>query len=189
MEGPSDLLYLKWFSAQLKKVGREGLDNRWTIAPAGGVDKISSFVALFGGNKLNVAVMTDYAEGDKKKVRNLRESSLLKSGHVFSADMYVEQQEADIEDLLGANFYSTLVNQCFDLEGELVFTPETSQSRSIRIVKKVEEYFATLPSPVPEFDHYQPSVFLIEHSKTEWPDLEEALNRFEDFFKDVNSLL
>ncbi|WP_170932741.1 AAA family ATPase [Desulfosporosinus sp. FKB] len=189
VEGPSDLLYIRWFTTQLKKRNREGLDPRWTVAPAGGVDKISSFVALFGGNKLHVAVLTDYAEGDKKKIRSLRESELLRQGHVFSAEMYAGQSEADVEDLIGINFYSSLINHCYKLEGGCEFNAAKSECKSMRIVKKVEEYFGTLPPEVPEFDHFQPSVYLVEHPEIEWPDLEITLERFEKFFKDVNKLL
>ncbi len=115
VEGPSDLLYLKWFSNELKNRGRIYLDSKWIIAPCGGIDKVASFNSLFGGNKLDVAILVDFSEGQKKKVRSLKESILLKKGHVFSAEMYTDQDEADIEDLLGRSFYVTLVNKCYSL--------------------------------------------------------------------------
>src|SRR5256885_6844629 len=31
---------LTWASAELKALGREGLDRRWRIAPTGGIDKV-----------------------------------------------------------------------------------------------------------------------------------------------------
>lgn len=34
VEGPSVLLYLKWFSQELKSQCKEGLDSKWVIAPA-----------------------------------------------------------------------------------------------------------------------------------------------------------
>jgi len=67
-------------SNELRAKGKTALDPRWTITPAGGVDKIGSFVALFRGNELDVAVLTDFHDGDKKKVRSLRDSELLRSG-------------------------------------------------------------------------------------------------------------
>jgi hypothetical protein len=51
VEGPSDVLYLQAFSNALKALGRKHLDPRWTLCPAGGVDKVWAFVSLFGGNK------------------------------------------------------------------------------------------------------------------------------------------
>jgi hypothetical protein len=47
-------------------------------------------MALFGGSKMRVAVLTDYGTGDNKKVREIRESNLLQDGHVFTADSFTE---------------------------------------------------------------------------------------------------
>ncbi|HXQ43090.1 MAG TPA: AAA family ATPase, partial [Acidimicrobiales bacterium] len=100
VEGPSDLLDLKWASTELQEKGRTSLDRRWTITPCGGIKKVGSFLSLFGGHGLHVAVLTDYAQGDKATVRSLREDGLLREGHVLTADMFVDgQDEADIEDM------------------------------------------------------------------------------------------
>jgi predicted ATP-dependent endonuclease of OLD family len=66
VEGPSDILYLHYFSNLLEKLGRTSLSKAWTVCPSGGIDKIQSFVSLFGGNALKVASLTDYHEGDRK---------------------------------------------------------------------------------------------------------------------------
>ena len=116
VEGPADLLYLKWFSGRLQEAGKECLDSRWVITPCGGIDKIVSFLALFGGTKLHIAVFTDYHMGQKSKIRTLKESELLRAGHVFSAEMYVDQAEADIEDILGRQLYIALVNKCYPVK-------------------------------------------------------------------------
>lgn len=73
VEGPSEILYLTWFSRKLAAANRVGLDPRWVLSPCGGVDKVPAFMSLFGGNKLDIAVLTDLASGQKKKVRDLRE--------------------------------------------------------------------------------------------------------------------
>ena len=49
VEGPGDVLFLKALSEQLRHRERVHLDRRWTICPAGGIDKIQSFVSLFSG--------------------------------------------------------------------------------------------------------------------------------------------
>ena len=75
-----------------------------------------SFLALFGGNKLHVAVLVDYAHGAKGKVEELRTSELLREGHVFTPTMYVDDEgeaEADTEDLLGRDTYCGLVKACY----------------------------------------------------------------------------
>jgi len=47
VEGPSEILYLPWFSRKLKSLNRQGLDNRWTLTPCGGIDKVPAFLSLF----------------------------------------------------------------------------------------------------------------------------------------------
>lgn len=191
VEGPSDLLYLKWFSQELQARKRTHLDPRWVITPVGGVDKVGAFLALFGGNKLHVAVLTDFQQGEKKKVRELGDSNLLKQGHVFTADMYANQPEADVEDMLGRSTYVELVNECYELKGQNKL-PKPKAAATGRVVKDVEDHFRTLPASVSEFDHFAPASYLVEHTsalKTSLPNLDEALDRFEALFKDLNSLL
>jgi predicted ATP-dependent endonuclease of OLD family len=118
VEGPSDLLYLRWFSAKLKQAKRNALDARWTIVPCGGLPKIASFIALFAGNDLNLAVLCDYAHGEKRHVKSLKESELLAAGAVFSAEQYANKAEADLEDVIGnANFLSIVNEQKIALTG------------------------------------------------------------------------
>jgi len=194
VEGPSDLLYLKWFSKRLMERGRVGLDPVWTIAPIGGIDKTSAFMALFGGSKLNVAVLLDFAHGQKRKVRDLKESELLRNCHVFSADMYVDAAEADIEDLIGCEAYFALVNLCYKLSGRNKLGCRKSQQVSppVRVAKQVEDHFRTLPPDVSEFDHYTPAEYLTENGKElmdKIPTLEEAFGRFEKLFENLNACL
>ncbi|MEH1977059.1 MAG: AAA family ATPase [Nostoc sp.] len=192
VEGPSDLLYLKGVSELLRSRKRTSLDQRWTICPSGGIDKVSAFMSLFGGNKLHIAVLTDFASGQKKKVEELRRSKILHDGHVFTMDTYANQAEADIEDMFGSTFYIELVNICYGIKRNLQAVP--SPSVGLRIVKYVEDHFRTLPDTVPEFDHYTPAAYFIEHQaniikKVVASDLEAALVRFEKLFSDLNGLL
>ncbi len=192
VEGPSDLMYLKWFSVQLGERGRKRLDRRWVITPCGGVSKIGSFLSLFRATELHVAVFTDFHADQKGKVRSLRESELLKAGHVYSAEMYVGQAEADIEDMLGRSLYVGLVNGCYSLDEGQRLPEARFGGGAVRVLKEVEEHFAVLQAEAPEFDHLVPAVFLMENtgelSKT-LPGLDEALERFEKLFGDLNSLL
>ena len=193
VEGPSDLLYLKWFSNELHNLERAYLDPRWVIAPCGGIDKVGSFNALFGGNKLDVAILVDFSNGQKKKIRDLKESSMLKKGHVFSAEMYIDQDEADIEDLLGRSFYVALVNKCYSLADPYTIPGEKPENAPIRVLKEVENHFSLLPNEkFPEFDHYTPCSFLIENTanlRSILPDVGLSLDRFEKLFRDINYLL
>ena len=60
VEGASDLVYIKTVSSHLQKSGMNGIDPAWNIVPTGGIDKVASFVALFGANTdLDFAVLVD----------------------------------------------------------------------------------------------------------------------------------
>lgn len=190
VEGPSDILYLKSVSEELRAQNKVHLDPRWTLCPAGGIDKVPAFISLFGGNKLHIAVLTDLAHGQKRRIEDLRRSDLLREGHVFTADTYAGQNEADVEDLLGADIYASLVNACYDLKGERAVKVPPGGGR---VVKHVEEHFRGLPADVPEFDHFAPSSYLMEHRstffKTVKKSLPAALQRFENLFSELNALL
>lgn len=192
IEGPSDLLYFRWFSERLRANARTQLDRRWVLCPVGGIDKVSSFAALFGANKLHLAVFTDYHKGEKNKIRSLRESKLLKAGHVFSAEMYTGKDESDIEDVIGRENYTTLVNMCYNLKGADVMSLAAPADATVRVLEEVKTHFATIKGDVPEFDHYTPAQYLVENSAEitkAFPDLEGALKRFEQFFGDVNKCI
>lgn len=186
VEGPSDILYLKAYSAELARLKRTALDPAWTITPVGGVDKVGAFMSLLYGNKLNVAVLTDFAKGQKKKVEDLRQSKLLSGSSILTVNAYTGTEEADTEDLIGRDGYVALVEHAYDIKGLKLLDHVTD-----RIVKDVESAFRVLPPGTPEFDHFSPSSFLIENPavlKT-LPGYDDALNRFERLFKDLNILL
>jgi len=191
VEGPSDLVYMKWLSHMLVKRNRHGLSNKWTLCPVGGIDKISSFAALFGANAMRIAVVTDYHHGEKKKIRSLKEGRVLKAGHVFTADQYVKADEADIEDLFGRDNYFALVDAAYDLVEKLSLKNYTGDF-STRVVEDVDVHFASLPPDVPEYDHYFPASYAIQNSnavESILPKIDEALNNFERLFKDIDSIL
>jgi len=188
VEGPSDLLYLKAISEELRSRKRVALDPKWTLCPTGGVDKVSAFMSLFGGNKLHVAVLMDFAAGQKKKVEDLRRSQLLRQGHVFTAEAYSGQPEADIEDVLGGSLYIDLVNACYSLKAKQAVVAHPAGSR---VVKHVEDHFRTL-TDVPEFDHFTPSSYFMENRAAvlkKAAGVDDALGRFERLFTDLNALL
>jgi hypothetical protein len=192
VEGPADVMYIHWARNELRSRKRTALDIRWTVVPTGGIGNISSFVSLFSGRSLDIATLTDFKSGGKSRVRDLRVSKLLESGRVFSAEKYAGQKEADIEDVLGRQFYVELVNRCYALpEGQRLPTQKPAGAPE-RVVNEVEAHFTTLPPDAPHFDHYGPAEYLVEHwgeLRSALPHSEAALTRFEQFFTDVNKLL
>ena len=110
---------------------------------------------------------------------------------MLTADAYAGQSEADTEDIFGADLYVELVNACYDLKGKQAvgMPPPGSQ-----VLKHVEDHFRTLPAVVPNFDHFSPSSYLVEHRAAFFTGrgkagLLGALDRFEQLFNDLNALL
>jgi predicted ATP-dependent endonuclease of OLD family len=192
VEGPSDVLYLQAFSSALKTVGRKHLDPRWTICPAGGVDKVWAFVSLFGGNKLHVAALIDYAAGHKSNVERLRKSQLLRDGHVLLATEFCSQAEADTEDLLGEELFLELVTCAYSLTEEQRLVPGSlpaGPGTNLRVVPKVEAAMRLIPS-AKEFDHFQQASWLIQNpSALDVKRHAAAFDRFEQLFIALGKLL
>ena len=98
--------------------------------------------------------------------------------------------------MIGYLTYFRLVNLCYRLPrkkripltvpGEIVSTDEYPK----RIVRQVEEYFATAGFGFGLFDRYKPAEFLVENTGKclkKLPDLPEAYDRFEKLFIDINT--
>lgn len=191
VEGPSDLLYLQWASRRAEAMHLEALDRRWTVTPVGGIDKVASFAALFAGNLLNVAILVDYKRGDKRKVKALEEMEMVAEGCVFTASAFVDSDEADTEDLLGAPLYRKLVDKAYDLKKKDRLTRAESGEAGEPIIEEVKKHFRTVATTGPEFDHLTPAAYLFSHDEDfdDGPGLREAIERFSQFFEAVNALL
>lgn len=190
VEGPSDMIYLKVFSEELRRQNRISLDSRWKVVPVGGIDKVAAFMALFGANWMNTAVLMGVVGSQKKKLADLRRSALLQQGRVLSVDLYTGQSEADIEDIIGKRNYSFLINACYNLgQGQKTALQDSTFPR---VVKEVEDHFAALRPEGRELDRFQPAMFLLENRQEivkGLPELDGALKRFERVFEDLNALL
>ncbi len=195
VEGPGDIIYLHALSDALRRRKRTPLDPRWTLCPAGGIDKIRPFVSLFAGNTLNVAVLSDQAVGDKRKIEDLKRSQVLKSGHFYSVADFLSRGEADIEDIFDPELYASILNGCYDLSGALTLSAITLHAaapETVRLVKQAEAAFAVMPPTVDIFDHYAPAFWLLKNPATLDEDskaINETLDRAEEIMRAYNSLL
>ncbi|MBN6150157.1 AAA family ATPase [Xanthomonas sp. AmX2] len=195
VEGPGDILYIHAFSEALRKRGRQGLDPRWIICPAGGIDKIRPFASLFAGNKLNIAALSDQAAGDRKKIEDLKRAQILKSGQFYTVADLLDRPEADIEDLFDPEVFATVLNDTYGLEGELRLDPpklEAAAPDTTRLVKRAENAFKLMPPEVAEFDHFAPAAWLLRNPKVldgKSAPVTRTLDRAEKVFKVFNDLL
>jgi energy-coupling factor transporter ATP-binding protein EcfA2 len=195
VEGPGDILYLQAWSSALIRRGKIGLDRRWTICPAGGIDKIQPFVALFSGQRLNIAVLSDYAKGDKRKIDSLRQNKIMEGARLLTFASLLGLEEADIEDVFDAGLYALILNQAFHLVGVSEATRQKlidADQTTTRLVKKAEAYFRILPPASPEFDHFTAADFLFQHPDlltTETTEVSETLTRAERVISALNNIM
>ena len=194
VEGPSDIVYLKVLSHALIKRQREGLSENWTLCPSGGIDKIAPFVRLFGGNRINVAVLSDIANGDKTKIENMRKADILKAGHFYTCADFTAQTEADVEDLFDADLFVEILNGAYNPPAENSVTRAglMDASPTPRLVKKTEALFKLMPASVAEFDHFAPARWLLEHPAcldADSPAVVATLAKAEQLFKTFNKLV
>jgi hypothetical protein len=186
VEGVSDLLYVQAMSELLGSQGRTALDDRWTITPVGGSDRVPSFVSLIGSQKsLRVATLVDFQKSDRQTVENLYKRKLLKRSHVLTFADFTGTHEADIEDMFGDECYLDLVSQAYGLEAPL--TTSDLKGKSSRVLVRLEQS-PRLSELKPSFSHYRPArLFAESASKLKIP--KEALDRFEAAFTTLNGLL
>lgn len=195
VEGPGDILYIHALNDALRRQKRQGLDARWTICPAGGIDKIRPFASLFSGNELNIAVLSDQAAGDKRKIEDLRKSQILKAGQFFTVAELLDRPEADIEDLFAPALFVEVLNATYSLPTKHSLTVkklEDADKATTRLVKKAEAFFKLLPDTISMLDHFSPAAWLIRNSElldAKTPEANETLDRAEFVFKTFNALL
>lgn len=194
VEGPSDILYLQVLSQALTRRRRVGLDSRWTLCPAGGIDKLAPFVRLFGGNRINMAVLSDVANGDKTKIENLKKADILKAGHFHTCAEFTGQTEADVEDLFELDLFVEILNGAYKPPAANLVTADNlmAAAPTQRIVKKAEALFKLMPASVAEFDHFGAARWLLENPGALDPDtpaINATLDRFEHVFTAFNQLL
>ncbi|MDA8250847.1 MAG: AAA family ATPase [Rhodospirillales bacterium] len=195
VEGPSDILYLQAASAALKAEGRTHLSPQWAVCPSGGIDKVLPFVRLFFGNRLNIAVLTDFERGQKRKLDDLHKAALLEHERIILATEIAGKEEADIEDFLEPAFFADLINKTYQLPDEHLLTAEKLIAADLtteRLVKKAEAYFRLLPGLIPEFSHFDPSSYLLQHPELlrgQEDPIRKTLGRFETAFTRVGKFL
>lgn len=195
VEGPSDILYLQAASAVLKAAGRAHLAPQWAICPSGGIDKVLPFVRLFYGNSLNVAVLTDFERGQKRKLDELHKAALLDHERIILATEIAGKDEADIEDFFEPALFVELVNKTYQLPKAHLLTVgklDAADTTTERLVKKAEAYFRVLPAEIPEFSHFDPSMYLLQHPEllqSKADHIEKTLARFEVAFARIGKFL
>ena len=118
VEGVTDFWILSAVSAYLNDQGKVGLDERLTITPAGGAQKVHYMVALLTSEHLKVLVLFDEEKDAKATRDDLVKGKLIRSDSViFASEAFeVPPAEADIEDMLDPAVYEALVREAYAKE-------------------------------------------------------------------------
>jgi len=195
VEGSADLVYLQAASSILESQGKTSLRNDITIVPTGGLDKVVTFIALLGANKLKLAVFHDYRGAPDQKLLDLMREKMIASKAVLDASQFrdlaklgVSGVPSDTEDLLEPSVYLHYFNSAFEKQLAGKSVEEAHLPPGDRIVERLERYVAVNGiqlRPSGGFNHYTPATALArDPSRLD----EKSLERFEALFKIVNEL-
>lgn len=191
VEGPADLLYLKTASAMLEHEGN-GLRDDITIVPTGGLDKIATFIALLGGNSLQLAVLHDYSGSPEQRLVEMVKEKMIAARLVINAATYRSVPPnpnpipTDLEDLLPVDTYLALFNAAFEKKiGSITSADLPPGDRIIDRLKRCLANKGLVLRKDGDFNHY---LVAAEFARRP-PELDaETLARFRALFADLNML-
>ena len=98
--------------------------------------------------------------------------------------------EADIEDVIGRKNYVDLTRMAYNLDPDDMRPIERSGGSRVKVVEEVKDFMTSLPRGPGRFDRYRSAEFLIQQGADfSLPELDQALDRFEALFQDLNAML
>jgi hypothetical protein len=143
---------------------------------------------LHGLGNLNVAALINAAPHDYRLVKALQLNGHIDAGSLIQISDFAGGKEADIEDLLDAAFYCTIVSGAYgkELPGGML-KPADLKSRLPRITARVSQYFTDhhIGSGAP--DRYQLATYFLREQQTFLPELSTTtLKRAAKMFERIN---
>ena len=192
IEGPADLILLQHMGALLEAGGKQGLGDA-ILVPVGGLDKLATFVALLGSNKLKLVVLHDRAGSPHQKLEDLVRQKLIERKRVLDFSMFLEPTpaEADIEDLLPADAYIAAFNQAYVKELNGVALTAADLGAQPRMIERINQWLRAKGITLLKdggFNHYRVAQAVLPAltATTLKPD---ELARFERLFERVTAAL
>lgn len=192
IEGPADLILLQHMGAVLEAMGKQGLGDA-ILVPVGGLDKLATFVALLGSNKLKLVVLHDRAGSPHQKLEDLVRQKLIERKRVLDFSMFLvpAPAEADIEDLLPADAYIAAFNQAYAKELNGVTLTATDLGAQPRMIERINHWLRAKGITLLKdggFNHYRVAQAVLPAltAATLKPD---ELARFERLFVKVSEVL
>lgn len=203
VEGPGDLVYLRFFSSALETAGRTGLRDDVTVVPTGGLDKLATFIALLGANQLDVVVVHDWAAKPDPHLDSLVREKLIKDKLVLNYGLFrgvtakpkpsgsptSAPPATDVEDLLAVPLYLKLFSSTFEkqLGGEVKEADLPPGDRMIERLNRHLKDKGIVLRPSGGFNHYAVANYLAANPPKTLD--KDTLARFEALLLKVNSLV
>lgn len=202
VEGPADLVYLRFFSAALEKQNRAGLRDDITVVPTGGLDKLATFIALLAANRLDLVVVHDWGSRPDPHLDSLVRDKLIRDKLVLNYGMFRDSAKpkaasvpptappaTDVEDLFTIPLYLKLFSGAFDkqLGGEV---KEADLPPGDRVVERLNRYLKDKGITLKAsggFNHYSVANYLAANPPKSID--KDTLARFESLFARVNGLV
>jgi len=186
VEGPADLLYLTILSNILEIEKRVGLKDNITIVPVGGLDKVSTFISLLRGQKLNVVCLLDTFtdQKGKQRVEDLIRHKIIKDKNIRFFDEFSNNsaKTADIEDLFTKEEYLNIFNQAFDKEYSKIKVTDLDNTIET-ILRQINKVIGK-----DRFNHYRPANKLNQLGVDKSFFSAATLDNFEKMFTEINKL-
>lgn len=178
VEGVTDFLYLDLMNNVIKDKGREYLRSDVTIVPVGGADKVSTFISLLSGNKLELVCLLDTISNPslKSKLEDLKNDKILPENKLLFFDEFTRNDYSDVEDMFEKFEYLRFYNGAFDAK---VDADEIDDDKPLmNQLKKIKGS---------DFNHYAPAYYLMKNAQN-YDFSDKTLERFEELFARVNIL-
>jgi len=195
VEGPADLVYLKFFDSQMEAKGDITLRNDVTVVPVGGLDKVATFIALLGASDLEIAVLHDSTGRPDQRIQEVVRERLIKEKQVLNYGSFRNGSKsgavtaADVEDMFTPSTYLGLFNDAFSKELGGRQITEAELPAGDRIVDRINRFLTAEQieiRPSGGFNHYRVANHLASQPKTK---IDAAtLKRFGQLYDHVNSL-
>ena len=184
IEGTSDLVTLQVMSSILEGASRTGLREDITLVPVGGLDKVSTFISLLRGQKLDIACLLDTFTDQKGKQRvdDLIRDKIIRERNIRFFDEFSGNgsKYADLEDMFEKAEYLSIFNQAFAEHSKIEV--KDLDANEHRIVKQIENILGK------RYNHHRPANLLARLGVDANCFCDETLNRFEKMFEEINKL-
>lgn len=188
VEGVSDIAYLRAWQSLMLKDGRESLDERWTIVPCGGIEKIPGLISLLHAKEnLNLAVLCDGSSSSQDGISNSARKKIIRMNRIVYLADHLNRKHADIEDLFNPGTYLDILYKTTGCDVKVSDLPK-GPSRILQRLKDAD--FEGVDSIENEAFHYRCSKTFEQDAEGFYRRMSDTeKDRIEGLFKVLNSML